>query len=89
MESIINSLKNTIKNIGNPYNFNLWRKLSNIILKNIFVILYKKKYTFSQYPNYSVSNQLNKYKNNFSGKELKEYTEKVNEYDNKLKIQNN
>ena len=38
-ENIINSLKNAIINLGNPYNYNLRRKLSNIILKNLLVIL--------------------------------------------------
>ena len=47
-ENIINSLKNAIINLGNPYNYNLWRKLSNIILKNLLVILSKKKYKFLQ-----------------------------------------
>ena len=44
LENIVNSLKNTINNIANLYNLNLWRKLANIILKNIFVILHKKNY---------------------------------------------
>ena len=48
LEGLIISLKNIINNLANPYNFNLWRKLSNIILKNIFVILSKNK-------NYSIS----------------------------------
>ena len=43
LEGIIISLKNTINNLANPYKFNLCRKLSNIILKNIFVIFSKNK----------------------------------------------
>jgi hypothetical protein len=31
LEGLIISLKNKINNLTNPYNFNLWRKLSNII----------------------------------------------------------
>ena len=42
LDNNINLLENTVKNIINPYNFNLWRKISNIILKNIFIILKKK-----------------------------------------------
>jgi hypothetical protein len=36
-------LINNVKALTNPYNYNLRRKISNIILKNIFVILSKKK----------------------------------------------
>ena len=35
LEGLIISLKNTINNLANPYNFNLWRKLSNYIKKCI------------------------------------------------------
>lgn len=59
----INMLKNAIKNLSNPYNFYLWRKISNIILKNIFVILNNKNYTINQKPNYYILSQLNKTNN--------------------------
>ena len=39
LDAVICSLNNIITNLSNPYNFNLWRKISNIILKNIFIIL--------------------------------------------------
>ena len=39
---------NNIINLTNQYNYNLWRKISNTILKNIFVILYKKNFRFSK-----------------------------------------
>ena len=45
-ENIINSFKNTIFNLGNSYNYNLWLKLSNIILKNLLMILSKKNINF-------------------------------------------
>ena len=44
LEAYIKSLQNIEINLSNPYNFNLWRKVSNIILKNIFIILIKKNY---------------------------------------------
>ena len=47
-----------IINLGDPYNYNLWRKLSNIILKNLLVILSKKKYKFLQYKNKAVLSNL-------------------------------
>ena len=50
-----------IINLGNPYNYNLWRKLSNIILKNLLVILSKKKYKFLQYKNKTVLSNLKYY----------------------------
>ena len=33
LQICIQSLKNIITNLSNPYNFNFWRKLTNIILK--------------------------------------------------------
>ena len=44
IKNIVISLKNIINNFANPYNFNLWRKLANIKLKNIFLVLNKKNY---------------------------------------------
>ena len=87
-ENLINSLRNTIKSLGNPYNFNLWRKLSNIILKNIFVILYKKNYTFSQYFNSSVLNQLKYYESKLPEEKKISYKKKIQNYEKGLKEQN-
>ena len=56
LDSVICSLKNLITKLSNPYNFNLWRKISNIILKNIFIILKINKFTIFQ----SVSDKLAK-----------------------------
>ena len=86
-ENLIISLKNTVTNLGNPYNFNLWRKLSNIILKNLFVILNKKNYRFLQYYNKSVLNSLKSYESKFKGKQLEDFKEKVKLYEDKLKKQ--
>ena len=69
LDNVLKSLKNIIRNLYNNYNFNFWRKLSNIILKNILIILYKKKFELFQYYNYSVLNQLNNYRKIFEEKE--------------------
>ena len=85
LENIICSLKNNIQYLGNPYNFNLWRKLCNIILKNIFVILYKKNYIISQYNNSSVLKELEKFRKRLEGKQLESYNIKLENYKNELK----
>ena len=36
LDTIIYHLKDTVTKLTNPYNINLWRKVSNIILKNLF-----------------------------------------------------
>ena len=88
LNNLIISLKNTVTNLGNPYNFNLWRKLSNIILKNLFVILYKKNFKFLQHHNKSVLNSLKYYEYIFEGKQLEDFKDKVKKYEEKLKKQN-
>ena len=87
LDNVIKSLENIIRNLANPYNFNLWRKLTNIILKNIFVILHKKKFELFQYYNYSVLNQLNIYRKYFPEKRKKEgnNSKKKNDEKNKEK----
>ena len=52
--SYIQLLKKAINNLSNPYNFNFWRKLSNIILKNIFIILKKNNFAIVQNKNISI-----------------------------------
>ena len=84
LENSIISLKQTIINLGNPYNFNLWRKLSNIILKNLFVILHKKKYKLLQYCNRSVLKSLQNYESKFKGKKLTAFKDKVKKYEDRL-----
>ena len=59
LNALISSLKKTIIGLSNPYNLNLWRKLANILLKNIFIVLKKKNYTINQNENKSYINQLN------------------------------
>ena len=81
-------LNNTIKNLSNPYNFNLWRKISNIILKNIFVILNKKNYTISQKFSKQILNELYKRQNEVKDN-LVLYNKKVAVYKNNLQKQEN
>ena len=84
LENSIISLKQTIINLGNPYNFNLWRKLSNIILKNLFVILHKKKYKLLQYCNRSALKSLQNYESKFKGEKLTAFKDKVKKYEERL-----
>ena len=88
LENLIISLKNTITNLGNPYNYNLWRKLSNIILKNLFVILHKKNYKFLQFYSISVLNSLKHYQSKFKGEQYDAFKKKLKQYEENLKIQN-
>ena len=85
LDNVIKSLENIIRNLANPYNFNLWRKLSNIILKNIFVILHKKKFELIQYYNYSVLNQLYSCRKYFPEKRKKEENNSKKKNDEKNK----
>ena len=58
LQICIQSLKNIIKNLSNPYNFNFWTKLTNIILKNIFIILKKNNFTINQNKEQSIIDQI-------------------------------
>ena len=86
-ENIINSLKNTMINLGNPYNYNLWRKLSNIILKNLLVILSKKKYKFLQYKNKTVLSNLKYYESKLKKTQLLDFQDKIKKYEENLENQ--
>jgi len=79
LDNLIISLKSTITNLGNPYNYNLWRKLSNIILKNLFVILHKKNYKFLQCYSKSVLNSLKHYESKLKGEQLDGFKKKLEE----------
>ena len=89
LEGLIISLKNTINNLANPYNFNLWRKLSNIILKNVFVILSKNKnYSISQKAIQSTLDGLHDLNNKYKIKEekkLKTFQGKLKKLNSQLK----
>ena len=73
------SLKNVIINLSNPYNFNFWRKISNIILKNIFIILRDNKLTIVQNKDNSILKKLEKYLND-KKLELNINNKKYNKY---------
>ena len=88
IENIVNSLKNTINNLANLYNLNLWRKLANIILKNIFVILHKKNYIIFQNLNSSILTKLKSYESRLPKEKQKSYNQKVANYEINLKEQN-
>ena len=81
-------LNNNIINLTNQYNYNLWRKISNIILKNIFVILYKKNYRFSQKFSYSVFCELKKRQKEMTRKDSESFQIEINKYKNYLDKQN-
>ena len=86
LEQYIGSLKNTIINLSNPYDFNFWRKIANIILKNIFVILNMKKFDIRQESKQSILNQLYskfKEKNIYINNNIKN---RLILYENNLKI---
>ena len=84
LDTIIYHLKDTVTKLTNPYNINLWRKASNIILKNLFVILKKKGYSICQNAQKSILNNLRSYakKNNMQNND--EFIKKILAYENKL-----
>ena len=88
IKNIVISLKNIINNFANPYNFNLWRKLANIILKNIFLVLNKKNYIIYQNLNTSILTKLKSYASKIPIEKQKSYNQKVDNYEIKLKEQN-
>ena len=88
LEQYIFSLKNTIINLSNPYDFNFWRKLANIILKNIFIILNMKKFDIRQQKKRIILNQLYskfKEKNIYINEEIKK---KLLDYEKDLEFKN-
>ena len=87
LDNNINLLENTVKNIINPYNFNLWRKISNIILKNIFIILKKKGHVLSQRCSQSILKELERRYKSTDISNLKSYEIKIKNYKDSLKAQ--
>ena len=88
LDNLNRKLINGMKNLANPYNFNLWRKVSNMLLKNIFVILKNNKYELRQNKSSAIKNILisNAYKNNLYNDKFKK---KIDKYENKLNSSNN
>jgi len=85
LDTIIYHLKDTVTKLTNPYNINLWRKVSNIILKNLFVILKNKGFSIRQNAQKIILNNLLSYaqKNNIQNNEG--FKKKISIYKNKLK----
>ena len=86
LQNNVDSLKNTITNLFNPFNLNLWRKISCIILKNIFVILKNEKYNICQKVDKSLFFQIKELSENKKYSSINGLKEKVNNYENKIKI---
>ena len=84
LETYNKSLQNIIINLSNPYNFNFWRKIANIILKNIFIVLERKKYKIIQNKNLSIFSELEKQGSKVSKKNKKKFEEKLRDYKQKL-----
>ena len=85
LEQYIKSLRNTITNLSNPYNFNFWRKLSNIILKKLLIILNNKNFIINQSKNQKLLNLIRKkFKdgNIFIDSKI---NKKINDYENGIK----
>ena len=61
LENYNKSLKNMVMILSNPYSFNFWRKITNIILKNIFIILRNNKFIITQKKDNKVLSQLENY----------------------------
>ena len=85
LDTIIYHLKDTVTKLTNPYNINLWREVSNIILKNLFVILKNKGFSIRQNAQKIILNNLLSYaqKNNIQNNEG--FKKKISIYKNKLK----
>ena len=77
-------LINNAKALTNSYNYNLRRKIINIILKNIFVILSKKNYSFEQKYSYAVLSELYKRKKEMSKHDSNNFQNEINIYKNNL-----
>ena len=84
LDTIIYHLKDTVTKLTNPYNINLWRKASNIILKNLFVILKKKGYSIRQNAQKSVLSGLRSCAKKNNMQNNNEFIKKISEYENKL-----
>ena len=87
LDNLNRKLINTMKNLANPYNFNLWRKVSNMLLKNIFVILKNDKFELRQNLSNGIKNLLisNACKNKIYNTEFKE---KIRNYESKYNSSN-
>ena len=84
LENYNHALKNTVINFSNPYNLNFWRKISNIILKNIFIALNKKNFNIIQNKDKALLQQIRTYANDISTNRKKEILKKIKDYENDI-----
>ena len=84
LDNIISSLNNRVKNLSNPCKLNLWEKITNIILKNIFVILKKNNFNFYQKAEITILNQLIKYSRQSKKEHFEKLNKKIKNYEKKL-----
>ena len=84
LENYNHALKNTVINFSNPYNLNFWRKISNIILKNIFIALNKKNFNIIQNKDKALLQQIRTYANDISKDRKKEILKKIKDYENDI-----
>ena len=86
LDKYIQSLKNIVINLSNPYNFNFWRKVVNIILKNIFIALKIKGFSLEQNLDQKIYNKLKFYQSKIDEEKREEYDKKCDKYKKKLNI---
>ena len=84
LDKYIQSLKNIVINLSNPNNFNFWLKISNIILKNIFVALKIKGFSLDQNLDQKIYSKLESYRSKIDEKKRVEYDKKCDNYKTKM-----
>ena len=86
LEAYNRSLKNICINLSNPYNFNFWRKIANIILKNIFIILKNERFTITQNKDKSILKDLKYIAENmkFNQDNINQLNQKFKDYKNEI-----
>ena len=88
LENYNHALKNTVINFSNPYNLNFWRKISNIILKNIFISLNKKNFNIIQNNDKALLEQIRTYANDISTNKKENILKKIKDYENDINKNN-
>ena len=89
LDNYIQSLKNIVINLSTPNNFNFWRKIVNIILKNKFIELKIKGFSLEQNSEQKIYNKLMSYQNKIVQRKREEYDKKCDNYQTQLNIMKN
>ena len=89
LDNYIQSLKNIVINLSTPNNFNFWRKIVNIILKNKFIELKIKGFSLEQNSEQKIYNKLMSYQNKIDQRKREEYDKKCDNYQTQLNIMKN